>query len=202
MDEVYRAHRRIARNSLPEIMGKRRFMRPNYVLAILCICSPAFAQAPPSDTQTLPALLAEVHQLRLAIERSTLLGTRTQISIQLLQTQQARTEKLSSSLDELRKQIGRFDQERGAMAMQLKDAEAQVADSRTPPETRVQMERMVNAIRSQRNEPSPQEIQMRAKEAEPQNQLWTEQNRLSQLQNQISEMDRALDEAIRQITAR
>ena len=73
---------------------------------------PLSAQAPPSDSQTLSALLAEVQKLRLAIERNTLLGARTQITILQLQNQQGRTDKVSKDLEDARKEVSQIENER------------------------------------------------------------------------------------------
>jgi len=47
--------------------------------------------------------LAEIRQLRLAIERSTLLGMRMQISLQRIQMQEMRTTRISQELERARK---------------------------------------------------------------------------------------------------
>src|SRR5678815_2776293 len=61
--------------------------------AILLAVYPAaaFAQPAAADSNVLQALLSEVQQLRMAIERSTLLGTRTQLAISQLQLQESRS---------------------------------------------------------------------------------------------------------------
>src|SRR5260370_40594918 len=73
------------------------------VIAVL-LAARLFGQSQDPERQNIPALLSEVHQLRLAIERSTLLGTRMQISLQRIQMQEVRTARLSQDLDRLRKE--------------------------------------------------------------------------------------------------
>ena len=158
------------------------------------------AQTPPSETQTLSTLLTEVQRLRLAIERNTLLGARTQIAIIQLQTQQARTEKVSKDLEEARKEVSRIEGERTNLSMALKEMESRQSDAATPPNVRLDLEREIKAIKNRIEQPSTAESQARTREAEIAGQLQSEQSRLEQLQSQIAEMDRVLDVAIRQIT--
>jgi hypothetical protein len=64
------------------------------------------------ESPALSSLMTEVHELRLAIERSTLLGARTQIAIQRLQTQEARVTSSAKALEDARKELSRFQEER------------------------------------------------------------------------------------------
>jgi hypothetical protein len=60
-------------------------------ILLLAACPAALlAQTPDADQRVLQTLLSEVQQLRIAIERQTLLGTRTQIAISQLQLQESR----------------------------------------------------------------------------------------------------------------
>ena len=59
-------------------------------LPLFFLTAAAWGQAADSDSHLLQALLTEVQQLRVAIERSTLLGTRTQLVISKLQMQETR----------------------------------------------------------------------------------------------------------------
>ena len=45
------------------------------VVLAVSLAASSFGQSQEAEHQNIPALLSEVHQLRLAIERSTLLGT-------------------------------------------------------------------------------------------------------------------------------
>ena len=161
---------------------------------------PLSAQTPPSDSQTLSALLTEVQKLRLAIERNTLLGARTQITILQLQNQQGRTDKVSKDLEDARKEVSQIENERASLGFQLKDSEARLLLPGITNEQRVVLEQQIKGLKSALEQPSPREPLARAREAEIASQLQSEQSRLAQLQSQIAEMDRVLDVAIRQIT--
>ena len=169
--------------------------------ALLIMGLPLWAQTPQSEAQTLSTLLSEVQRLRLAIERSTLLGARTQIAILLLQTQETRTQRISEDLERARKEISQSEAGRAQQARVIKDLEARLSDAATPPAARLELEQEVKGLKS-RTEDLTAETQMRARETEVAAQLRSEQSRLTELQNQISEMERALDTAIRQTTGK
>ena len=73
-------------------------------LPLLFLTAAAWAQTTDSDPRVLQSLLTEVQQLRVAIERSTLLGTRTQLVISKLQMQETRASQLSRELANLREE--------------------------------------------------------------------------------------------------
>lgn len=175
-------------------------MRAIALLTLSITGLPLYSQTPQTEAQTLSTLLTEVQRLRLAIERNTLLGARTQIAILQLQNQQGRTDKLSKDLEDARKEVSRIENERASLGMELKDSETRLLLPGTTNEQRVVLEQQIKALKNAMEQPSPRESQARAREAEIAGQLQSEQSRLAQLQNQIAEMDRVLDVAIRQIT--
>jgi hypothetical protein len=67
------------------------------VVLVVLLADRLFCQSQDTERQSVPALLSEVRQLRLAIERSTLLGTRMQISLQRIQMQEMRTARIRES---------------------------------------------------------------------------------------------------------
>lgn len=165
-------------------------------LGILFVCPLACAQN--SENPALSALMSEVHELRLAVERSTLLGARTQIMIQRIQMQEGSAARASRMLDDARKDAARIQAERADMARVSKDLEAQLAHVQGP-DVRREMENQIQSIR-QRVADGAAEAQARGREAEALSQFQSEQTRLSQLQAEMSQMEGALDAAIRQIT--
>src|SRR5713101_3329534 len=75
------------------------------VSLLVCLCLAARAQAPASDVQTLQALLTEVHQLRIALERSTQIAPRIQIAVERLKLQQEQVARVSRQLQDLRHEL-------------------------------------------------------------------------------------------------
>src|SRR5258708_1035326 len=110
-------------------------------LATLILACPlaALAQQPGNDSRTLETLLSEVQQLRMAIERSTLLGARTQLAISQLQLQEGKVEKLSRDLASARELAVRAKLERVSFTEAVKDLESRKS-SLADPKLRDQME--------------------------------------------------------------
>src|SRR5258708_27076287 len=94
-----------------------RFLRTLALITIFAAC--AFGQTP----DPIQILLGEVQQLRLAIERSTLLGARTQIALQRIQIQEARTRQAEQEANSLRGRAEQFTAQRTQLETQLKDSE-------------------------------------------------------------------------------
>jgi len=174
-------------------------MRCILVVATLAICFSATAQTTEPERQTLHALLVEVQQLRAAIERSTLLGTRTQIAMQRIQMQEARTTRLSQELDRVRREITDLDRVKTETAAHLRAMEAELSQA-TDPNGRLRLEEEVKRIKMRLEQLAAQEPQTRAREADLANQVQSEQSRLTELQDRVSAMERALDTAIGQLT--
>jgi hypothetical protein len=155
----------------------------------------ASAQAP----DPIQTLLGEVQQLRLAIERSTLLGARTQIALQRIQLQEQRTLQLAQEANGLRTQAEGSTTSRSGLETHLKSLEERLPRVLDPKErqaieSRIEDEKRSVAILVTR------EQQARAREAEATSQLRLEQGKLQDLLARVDEMERVLDQAIRQIT--
>src|SRR5258708_35502829 len=75
------------------------------IFLLLCFGFSAMAQNSSSDPQTLQTLLSEVHQLRLALERSTQIAPRIQIAVERLKLQQDQVARTARQLDVLRQNI-------------------------------------------------------------------------------------------------
>src|SRR5262249_24554864 len=172
-------------------------MRYVTVLAILSL--PLGAQSVEAERQTMQALLVEVQQLRFAIERSTLLGTRTQIAMQRMQMQEARASRLSQELDLVQKEISDIQAKAPHSAARVKNLEDGIHQFNDPAQRKA-VEAEINREKLLLEQLSAQEQQRRAREAELANQLRAEQSRVNELQDRINQMERALDAAIAQIT--
>ncbi len=171
-------------------------MRHLLCLALLTAASLS-AQTSESDKSTLQTLLSEVQQLRIAIERSTLLGARTQIAINLMQAQQSRVERLAQELDKTRRDLLDIQAEKPKFAERIKSMEEAVAAS-TDPNFRRDTEHGLTMTKIEADQITAREQDRRAREAELNTQLLAEQGRLSELQGRIADMERLIDQAIQQ----
>ena len=170
-------------------------MKSSLSLGLLMICPSLFAQAPPA---TMDALMTEVHELRLAVERSTLLGARTQIAIQRLQVQSERMTQAEKQLEEARKEIAGYQQRRQQIAFELKDQESQLQREANP-DARRALEGRVEGLKKALADGTG-EAPLRARENEMLIQFQNEQGNFNRLQSDISQMESTLDRAIQQIT--
>ena len=173
-----------------------------FLLLAAVLSLPAFCQTSPApETQALQTLLNEVRELRLSIDRSTLLGARTQIALQRIQIQEARTARLSQGYESIHQQAEEITSHRARVAARAKETEDSVArlsdihERQGAEETAKQLKGEVEAL-------TGTEQRIRAREAELAGQLQIEQGRLQELFSRVDEMERALDQAIRQITGR
>ena len=106
-----------------------RFLAVPFVLA---------AQSAESDQRVTQTLISEIQQLRLAIERSTLLNARTQLAISQLQMQETAVARLTAQLDEVRAQAPGIDR-RTRLALAEHDQEREEPARQpgsTPPNAR------------------------------------------------------------------
>src|SRR5258706_5394234 len=91
-----------------------------FLLFAAIVSVPAFGQTEP---QTLQTLLNEVRELRLSIDRSTLLGARTQIALQRIQMQEARTARAAQELGTVHQQAEDVATNRARIAANIKEME-------------------------------------------------------------------------------
>jgi hypothetical protein len=177
-------------------------MHMRHLVLTVIIALPALAQpAPEPDPQALQKLLSEVHELRVAIDRSTLLGARTQIALQRMQIQETRTNRLAQDYESAHRQAEEIAANKVRMTTQGKDVEERAAQT-TEPQMRRELEDQIKQYKLAIETVAGQEQRMRARETELAGQLQLEQNRLQDLYSRVDEMERALDTAIRQITGK
>src|SRR5260370_32706106 len=135
-----------------------RFLRSLALITIFAAC--AFGQTP----DPIQILLGEVQQLRLAIERSTLLGARTQIALQRIQIQEARTRQLEQEASSLRARADQFTFDRTQLEAHLKEAEERLPRAVDPKEQQA-LEHDVRASNQELASMGTIEQQVRAREA-------------------------------------
>src|SRR3954462_4946570 len=99
-------------------------------LLFLAIPFALAAQSAESDQRITQVLISEIQQLRLAIERSTLLNARTQLAISQFQLQETAVSRISQQLNEVKTQAAGMGGHLRQLAEAVKDAE----QARTSPE--------------------------------------------------------------------
>ena len=169
-------------------------------LSLLIVTAAAWGQPADGDSKILQSLLTEVQQLRIAIERSTLLGTRTQLAISKLQMQETRASQLSRELASLRDESPNLAAEKARLTDRLKQAEeSRSAPQFSMPETHNDLESQIRQIKIALDETAWREVRRTAREGEIVAQFQAAQAEVFDSRNRIAEMERALDAAIQQL---
>jgi chromosome segregation ATPase len=167
-------------------------------LAILAL--PLALAAQSSDNKVTEALISEIQQLRLAIERSTLLNARTQLAISQFQLQETTVARLATQLNEVRTQAPGLNGHR----TRLTDAIQESEQRRTAPEyasgpKKEQLEVEIRQFKGELDQANAMEISRSAREGELTAQLQAAQAQIAASRARIDEMERALDAAIQQL---
>jgi hypothetical protein len=145
-------------------------------------------------------LPTEIQQLRLAIERSTLLGTRTQLAISQLQLQETAVARLTQQYNEVRSGSPAMTARRNQLAESMRDLEQKrMAPEFASPQQREVLEDQLKHIRFELEAATATEQQRAARESELAVQLQATQNQITDSRGRIAEMERALDVAIQQL---
>jgi chromosome segregation ATPase len=154
----------------------------------LCTYAPGlFAQSP--DSASLQALVTEIHQLRLAVERAGATTPKIQITLQRLQLQEQKMARISGQLADLRKQIAAVS-EHNAMFAQNMDTKIEQEQDVIRRKAREEERRMMNAALEQQVKMLQD---LRAQEAELAGTLRTEQAKADELNDHLAALERSLD---------
>ena len=172
-------------------------MRASIFFAVILFIFPLTvdAQSGASDSQTLQALLAEVHQLRHELRTATVAAQRAQILIYRVQAQQTVVARLSERVENDRSTLSRIQSEQRRLAAGIKHLE-DLRDSQSDTErkrTEEQMAQMKMRLDQLSNE--EQEIQPRKIELEEE--LRLEQTKLTQLHDELDRIDKSLEQMSR-----
>jgi hypothetical protein len=164
-----------------------------FTLAVLPVV--LSAQNAESDQRIQQTLISEMQQLRLAIERSTLLGARTQLAVSQLQLQETSVARLTQQLNDVRMSAPSIARRKAEAEMQIKRVEEM-----TPGKPEYEQAKEILAhFKFELEEATANEQQRSARESDLANQLQAAQNQIADSRNRISEMERALDAAIQQL---
>jgi predicted nucleic acid-binding Zn-ribbon protein len=157
---------------------------------VFCFAFAVRAQAP-SDGQTIQTLLAEVHQLRLALERSTQIAPRIQIAVERLKLQQKQVARVAKQLDDLRCELDHSRAEQPKIQQRLERLSSAEASATDPQQHKdFETELSVCKIEAEQAEKSLQ--QMQAREGELASQFQVEQAKLTELNDRLDQIERSL----------
>ena len=158
------------------------------------------AQPAQPDSRVTEALVKEMQLLRLAIERSTLLGARMQLSLSQLQLQETALTRVSQQYNDVRTTGASTNVRKNRLAEEIKGLEQQL----TAPEvanspTHLQLEAQIKQDKFEFEEMTATEQIRSAREGELSVQLQAAQAQIADTRNRIAEVERALDAALQQL---
>ena len=169
-------------------------------ILLLAACPAALlAQTPDTDQRVLQTLLSEVQQLRMAIERQTLLGTRTQIAISQLQLQESRVAAATKELSTVREEAAHAKEQKTNWTEGLKDLEQKRSVGGSTPQAQEAMEGQIKDLKMMLEMSAGHDERIAAKEGELTAQFQAAQREVQDSRNRIAEMEKTLDAAIQQM---
>ena len=134
--------------------------------------------------RTLRQLLAEVRELRLAVQRATVTHTRFQIMIERVRIQQSHVDTSLRQIENLRSQIADLRSAKPQMEQQIKDAE-ELMERTTDPNGRGDIEHQIKAMKGQLARFATEEERLRTREASLETELQASQAKLNELNSQL-----------------
>jgi chromosome segregation ATPase len=168
-------------------------MRRIFLAVIMFVALDAFCQTPVKESDTLQALLTEVHQLRQDIEAMTVASQRVQIALSALQIQDAAVARSTQRVDNARNKCSAEEANRQRTASEIQRLESSL-DAGSVPESQAKVTQsrltdMKSIFESQTA--SVQTCQVA--EAEASNQLRNDQAKLVDVQDRIERLDKTLE---------
>ncbi len=164
------------------------------VTSILPLCifaQSAFAQAP--DSGGLQALVTEIHQLRLAVERAGAATPRIQITLQRLLSQEQKVARISEQLTQVRKQIA--GSEHNPFMAMMENVNTKIEQEQDASHRKA-MEEQLRAFKIAQEQQTRMMQQLRAEEAELAGSLRLEQAKADELNDHLAALERSLDVAV------
>jgi chromosome segregation ATPase len=144
-----------------------------------------------ADVDPLPALLSEVHALRIAMEQQAAIGPRLQLTLARLNIEEQRVSQLTTQLDTIRQQLAGSNGAMTRMTDEVNDVQRSL-DIETDPARRRQLETAQRDLQMQIRANSTTLQELRTRESEATQALGTEQARWIELNSRLDELDRLL----------
>ena len=159
----------------------------------LCAIAAAAQPQPSSPDPLLQALLSEVHQLRVAIERSNTIGPRIQLTVERIKIQQSAVNRIADQLELVRRDL---ESRQGAVsrtAEDIRSGETMLTQASDPVMQR-QLEAQIRELKSTLQMHQTQIEALRTHEADLSGRLHSEQSTLDGLNDKLDQMERSLSQ--------
>lgn len=157
---------------------------------VLLFAAAAFAQAPADPLQ---ALLAEVHQLRMDLQATTVTSQRVQILLYRVQIQQAAVLRSANHADEVHGKVAEVQRAKMAAVQNLQERQEVRDRPGLPPEVLKGVEHEIAELKSRLEFLDKDEQQCQSRDIDAQTQLRAEQSKLNGLQDTLDKLDKVLE---------
>ena len=154
---------------------------------LLLIAGGASAQ---TESPTMASLLAEVRQLRIALEQSTVLAPKVQLTVQRLSLQDQKVARLTGQLDGIRREIAAQTSNAQRAGQMLTGIEQRIS-AEADPVRRKQLEQELSHVKSMATQPV--DAQLLGRESELAGALQGERALAQELTDKLAAIERALD---------
>jgi chromosome segregation ATPase len=151
------------------------------------------ATSAPSQADILPALVAEVRQLRVALERAAAMNATLQLAGQRANIQEERLWRVSREVETLRTELRRATEEVGGDATRLKHLEEALAGSMDP-EMRKAIEQELPELKRRADRNKQREGELRQREIVLLQALQSEEARWGELNQRLDDLERLLSD--------
>jgi hypothetical protein len=168
-------------------------------LAFLAVPLVLAAQSVEPDQRITQTLISEIQQLRIAIERSTLLNARTQLAISQLQMQEATVTRLSAEHEEARTKERGLAAQHTALGERIAELQSRRSAVDLQPKQRDDIDASIKNMKAEQEQLALWQPQQSAREGEIASQLQAAQKQIADSRTRIADMERALDTAIQQL---
>jgi predicted nucleic acid-binding Zn-ribbon protein len=153
----------------------------------------ASSQAPRSqEPDVLPALLTEVHALRVAMEEIASAGPRIQLALGRLQLQEQRVNTLLRRIESVQADIVKASQDTDKLKDEFTQMEQASKSARVPAEEAQQVEAMLPRLRANWGRAAANLQRLQIEESTLTGELSTEQGRWADINRQMEELERTL----------
>lgn len=161
------------------------------VVALVTTYSVKASPQPGQVQDPMTALLAEVHALRLAMEQSTTIAPRVQLTLARLNIEEQRVAQLSGQLDQARREVSAASLEQQKLTDELRDLESGFLRA-TDDKIRKAYESQQAEIKRQLARKTRLVQELRARESEAAQAVSTEQGRWMDINARLDELERLL----------
>lgn len=163
------------------------------LLALILTSSAKAQQATtPSETRALQELVAEVRELRLAVERTNSLSLRLQITLQRIQLQQNQVSRISSQLESLRNAMVKSQADQKQAEGNLTSIESRI-DQEQNPNYQKELQGEQKYMKALVEERTRVVQDQQTREGELASSLQTEQATLNELQTRLDSLESGME---------